>query len=298
MLQSDRVYETRSHTTHICKSCLCSAERAWHKQRRHFWCSVDGASPPFGVDRGAAPLQRDSARCSSYSVSAQSSAVPGASPVSDDAPAAPSCALIELPGHMPASDVGHTAPEEPPRHRISARGAATVSDAARPAGSGHLLEDALHAACRLDDPARGGRALSMPSVGAAAAAAGATASQAAIAGISSAGLRENVSKPSVRGAAAGSTAGVPSVTAGQAAARSQRAHGLWPVDNVQNLLKGQGQPAASLLGCAPIPGSPSSWRLTQSSNSPAVRVLSLGMNLAAGLLLAPERSCSLLRACW
>ncbi len=273
LLRSQCHCEARAHHKYICESSRCVAERAWHKQRRHFWDSIDGASPPFGVDAAAASLRRDSARCRSYSVSAQSSALPGTSPASDacDAPAVADLALIELPGRMPASDGGRTAPEEPPRHRISTLAAATALAAARPSGSGHLLEDALHAACRLDDPARAGRAVSMPSAGGATAAAGVTGSQAAAVGHTGGGLRENVSRPSVRSVAPGPTAGVPSVTAGQAAASSQRSHGMWPMDNVQNLLKGQGQPAASPLGCPPIHGSSLSWRPTLSSNSPVVR---------------------------
>jgi len=256
----------------LCRAGVAQAAAALLGQRRRRGAAV------WRGRRGPS-LQRDSARCSSYSVSAQSSALPGASPASDDAAVAPGRALIDLPaalGPVPASGGFHAATQEPPRHRSSAQGAATVSAAARPSGSGHLLEDALRAACGLADPARGGRADVMASAGGAAAAAHVRESPSATVGTVG-GLRDRVSRPSVGDTAEGPKAGVASVNAGQVAARSERSHGLWPMDSVQNLLKCQGQPVVSTLSRALTHGSlPNTWRPLQSPNSPVVRTLPPG----------------------
>ena len=214
-----------------------------------------------------------SARCSSYSVSAQSSALPGASPTSDEPSATGCAALVALPaapGAMPASDGAKTAAAELPRRCSAANDAATMSAAARPSGSGHLLEDALRAACRLNEAAQRGRVDTIAGPGGMAAAVGVTCS--GTAPVRDTGwLRESVSKP-LDGAVAAAelTAGVPSETAGQAAARSQRAHVLRPINNVQSPLNGEGQLPVSPFGRAAMNGSLSSWRPIQSPTSPYV----------------------------
>ena len=277
----------------------CAAERAWHRQRRHFGSAV-GALPPFGVDGTAASSQCGSARCSSYSVSAQSSTLPGSSPVSDVS-GVPGGALVALgaattatvlPDAAAAPRVGDT-----PQQLGRAPAQDAVQTVQRRFQSSQLLAEALRDACGSGGAACERRMEELPRAGADATGASAAAAQPSTAERATAARtahRRDVIRPGLHlGPAADEpVAGISSTAAGEAAARSQRAHVLWPIDNVQGLFENKCSPLPSAHKSAPASESSAwSWRGMQSPISPCVSTLDPAPNLRWLLTLPVCDSC-------
>ena len=257
-----------------------AAERAWHKQRRHFGGAAS-ALPPFGVD-GVPSAHPSSARCSSFSVSAQSSVAPGSSPVSSTAAPAPASGLDlrhlgTAAGSGGAPDVAADPAKPCPRQAPML--APTGEPAAERLAVVETLQGgALSAERRLTGAPPGRRLDTMPracvdvvpQAGAAVQPARTAAPQ------QTAVLRHGAGGELASAAMASPTAGLSSSAVAEAAARSQRAHVLGHIDNVWPLLHGaESAPTTPAESDVPSGTCPWSWRGVQSPASPCVSVNTL-----------------------
>ena len=260
----------------VSQSSSC-AERAWHKQRRHYG-GVPRAAPPFGVD-DAASAHSGSARSSSFSVSAQSSAAPGSSPASSGPTTAQAPALACGSRHLDtvaevgralevAADAAEPRSWQPPVH----------APALHPAPERCVLEVGLECGrpgaeqpltSRQPERQQGNAPLAhaveaQPRKSADRTATTAAAQLAAVNGRA----HVPVEQPASTAVAALPTAGLSSSDVARAGARTQRTRVLRPVDNVQALLQGGESVPTTPFNCD-VPSETSMWS-RQSPASPCV----------------------------